>query len=87
MFVPYYMVLSIVASELPSWISSLIGAKEAAINPSDAGHEYIKTQILDALNITYDGLLGDVNLDGKVNALDATQILRYCNMKPSTLDR
>lgn len=30
-------------------------------------------------------ILGDVNLDGKVNALDATQILRYSNNKSSIL--
>jgi hypothetical protein len=51
--------------------------------PSAEGHEYIKTEILKSLNITVDGLLGDVNLDGKVNAIDATQILRKCNNKAS----
>ncbi|MBR6800320.1 MAG: hypothetical protein IKM61_01025 [Eubacteriaceae bacterium] len=56
---------------------------DTKINPSEAGHEYIKTQILKALDITVDGLLGDVNLDGKVNAIDATQILRKCNNKAS----
>ena len=53
------------------------------LNPSANGHEYIKTQILEVLDITVDGLIGDVNLDGKVNAIDATQILRYCNNKAS----
>ncbi|MBR6800322.1 MAG: dockerin type I repeat-containing protein, partial [Eubacteriaceae bacterium] len=37
----------------------------------------------EVLDITVDGLIGDVNLDGKVNAIDATQILRYCNNKAS----
>ena len=31
------------------------------------------------------GLRGDVNNDGKINAVDATQILRYCNNKASVL--
>ena len=30
-------------------------------------------------------LLGDVNKDGKINALDATQILRYANNKSSVI--
>lgn len=29
--------------------------------------------------------IGDVNLDGRVNALDATQILRYVNEKPNVI--
>ncbi|MBR6800190.1 MAG: hypothetical protein IKM61_00360 [Eubacteriaceae bacterium] len=49
--------------------------------PSEAGHVYIKDQILDAVKL--EGLLGDVNLDGKVNAIDATQILCYANNKAS----
>ncbi len=79
------LVLSIAAPELPSLVATLIGAKEAEINPSEAGHEYIKTQILDAISVTYYGL-GDVNLDGEVDAKDATQILRYINGKTSVFD-
>ena len=37
----------------------------------------------DIIEIIY--FLGDVNSDGKVNALDATQILRYANNKSSVL--
>ncbi len=44
---------------------------------SDEGHEYIKTQILDALEITEHGLLGDVNFDGVVNGSDANLFYRY----------
>ena len=33
---------------------------------NDDGHEYIKEQILGALTITYEGLLGDANSDGVV---------------------
>ncbi len=49
----------------------------ANLDPGAAGHEYIKNQILEALNVTEDVLLGDANSDGKVNSLDATYILRY----------
>ena len=47
------------------------------MNPSEAGHEYIKTQILNALNITRVGILGDVDGDGKVTTYDASLILQY----------
>ena len=30
-------------------------------------------------------IIGDVNKDGKINALDATQILRYANNKSSVI--
>ena len=39
------------------------------------GHEYIKDQILDRMDIIR--LWGDVNRDGKVNSKDAVAILRY----------
>ena len=51
------------------------------------GHEYIKEQILNALTITVeedDVLLGDVNLDGKVNSTDLNLLYRYV-MKRVTL--
>ena len=43
---------------------------------SEAGHEYIKEQILNALNVTRK-LLGDVDGDGDVDNLDAMMVLQY----------
>ena len=47
------------------------------LDPSEAGHEYIKEQILEALNVTKAALLGDANDDGEVNSIDAMYILQY----------
>ena len=47
------------------------------LDPSEAGHEYIKEQILEALNVTKAALLGDANEDGEVNSIDAMYILQY----------
>ena len=44
---------------------------------TDDGHEYIKEQILGALTITYEGLLGDANSDGVVDYVDAIYVLEY----------
>ncbi|MBR6558618.1 MAG: hypothetical protein IKT70_06365 [Clostridia bacterium] len=52
----------------------------ANLNPSADGHEYIKTQILDALTVTYEYIRGDVNGDGYVNDRDAIYLLRYTLM-------
>ena len=51
----------------------------ANLDPSAAGHEYIKDQILGALNITEEAekLIGDANNDGAVNSIDAMYILQY----------
>ena len=51
----------------------------ASLDPSAAGHEYIKDQILDALNIVEEAeqLIGDANNDGAVNSIDAMYILQY----------
>ena len=51
----------------------------ANLDPSAAGHEYIKDQILDALNIVEEAeqLIGDANNDGAVNSIDAMYILQY----------
>ncbi len=61
----------------------------ALLNPSEAGHDYIKEQILNALNLDYEYLLGDVNLDGEIDAADTTIVYRYVlgnlNMELSTL--
>lgn len=54
----------------------LIKTGYASLYPSAAGDDYIAAEICDALNITW-GLWGDVNSDGKVNAMDATRLLRY----------
>ena len=81
-FVPVHDTETIIATEGAAnemaYIMAILNGKLA---PSEAGHEYIKEQILDAVELT--GLLGDVNLDGVINAVDATQILRYANNKPS----
>ena len=49
--------------------------------PSEAGHTYIKDQLKNALDINVTkALSGDVNLDGAVNIMDATEIQRYSAM-------
>ena len=58
----------------------------AGMMPSEEGHEYIKDRIFDAVTVKYGGGLGDVNLDGEVDAKDATQILRFVNAKTSVFD-
>ena len=45
--------------------------------PTDAGYTYIQEQIFNALNVHKDGVLGDVNHDGKINSKDAVLVLRY----------
>lgn len=47
--------------------------------PAKDGHEYIKEQILNAMNITVaeEGLLGDVDGNGEVDFEDASLILEY----------
>lgn len=45
--------------------------------PNEAGHTYIKDQLVNALDINVTKTLtGDVNLDGAVNIMDATEIQR-----------
>ena len=41
------------------------------------GHTYIKDEIMDQLNVTMYGLLGDINLDGRVNGSDMNLLYRY----------
>ena len=50
---------------------------ETDVVPTVGGHEYIKEQILNALNVTYGGLLGDVNEDGVVDIVDAWLVMQY----------
>ena len=46
--------------------------------PNEAGHTYVKDQLTNALEINNTTpLLGDANLDGTVNILDATEIQRF----------
>ena len=56
------------------YITEVLTGGIEAMMPTDAGHEYIKDQILDALNVK---LLGDVNSDGVVDSDDAYLILCY----------
>ena len=62
------------ATNIMSYVYALLSNM---MNPSEAGHEYIKDQILNALTVTKEGILGDVNGDGKVNNVDAMLILQY----------
>ena len=45
--------------------------------PNAKGQEYIKDRILNALNVSYDYLMGDANLDGVVDYVDAMIVLQY----------
>ena len=46
--------------------------------PNETGHTYVKDQLTNALEINNTTpLLGDANLDGTVNILDATEIQRF----------
>ena len=62
------------ATNIMSYVYALLSNM---MNPSEAGHEYIKDQILNALTVTKEGILGDVSGDGKVNNVDAMLILQY----------
>ena len=46
-------------------------------NPTADGHTYIKDEIMNHLNVSYYGLLGDINLDGKVTSSDVNLLYRY----------
>jgi len=47
------------------------------LDPTANGDEYVKDQILNALNITVAGLLGDVDNNGIVNSRDAMLVSQY----------
>ncbi len=49
----------------------------SVLYPNATGDLYIRDKILNALNITTQGLLGDANSDGVVNTLDARVIMMY----------
>lgn len=49
----------------------------SVLYPNATGDLYIRDKILNALNITTEGLLGDANSDGVVNTLDARVIMMY----------
>lgn len=57
--------------------------------PNEAGHVYIKDQILGVIVEEVEeepaGLLGDVNKDGKVNSRDAVAILRHLIQLPNAV--
>ena len=70
------------------FITYYLGEAETANRPNENGHEYIKTQILNALDVTISseetpaepepaGLWGDADADGVVDAVDASLILQY----------
>ena len=70
-------------TEAMAFILSLIDEEDREVLKANAaGHEYIKEQILNALDVSVyvpdeTGLKGDVNLDGKVDMTDAIRLLRH----------
>ena len=70
-------------TEAMDFILSLIDEDHREVLKANAaGHEYIKDQILNALDVSVyvpeeTGLKGDVNLDGKVDMTDAIRLLRH----------
>ena len=70
-------------TEAMDFILSLIDDDDREVLKANAaGHEYIKNQILNALDVSVyvpeeTGLKGDVNLDGKVDMTDAIRLLRH----------
>ena len=70
-------------TEAMDFILSLIDEDDREVLKANAaGHEYIKNQILNALDVSVyvpeeTGLKGDVNLDGKVDMTDAIRLLRH----------
>lgn len=81
-------VISTVVLEAVGHIEMIVNKKDPT--PTSAGYTgdvvcYVcGAEIRKGEIIMPEYLLGDVNLDGVVNALDATQILRYSNSKQST---
>ena len=65
-------------TEVMDFILNLIDEESREVLlATDDGHEYIKEQILGALTITSEGLLGDANSDGIVDYVDAIYVLEY----------
>lgn len=50
---------------------------KVSFETTEAGNEYIAAEIMNALNITVEGILGDVNCDGIVDCEDASLIMQY----------
>ena len=49
----------------------------SALYPSEAGEDYIAAQIAKALNLSFAGLLGDVDGNGVVNGFDLLRLKKY----------
>ena len=56
---------------------ALLDGDVSALYPSAAGHDYIAAQLADALNLSFAGLLGDVDGNGKVNGFDLLRLKKY----------
>lgn len=70
-------------------VVEFVGAVMAkfGLYPNEAGHTYIKDQLVNALDINNTkALIGDANLDGKISILDATTIQRHLAQLAPMLD-
>jgi len=59
---------------------AIMSGNDSALYPNATGHEYIKNQILKALNISVEepaGLWGDADSDGDVDNIDSMLVLQY----------
>ena len=57
-------------------LMGLLMSNFAGMYPTEAGHEYIKNQILNALDLDTD-MLGDADGNGKITTNDAKLVLQY----------
>ena len=58
-------------------LTKLAQGDVSALYPSEAGEDYIAAQIAKALNLSFAGLLGDVDGNGKVNGFDLLRLKKY----------
>ncbi|MBQ2766620.1 MAG: hypothetical protein IJF49_00905 [Clostridia bacterium] len=65
------------SSDMISVLASLVVNAKDNMHANAAGHAYIFEQIMEALAVKTEGLLGDVNLDGTVDADDLTILARH----------
>lgn len=78
-----------VEMDLTQFFVTYVQDQKATLYPTEAGHTYIKEQILKALTIIDERstepacLLGDVNDDGKVDGRDLTRLARYLAEVPN----